>query len=159
MYCYPKFMETEIQLSIGIKIHKSHNLSKKLIWNKNSSFICGLTVYHLNLLRSKSNMIFYFYIFTLQPIFRQKVWDGPFYFLVQPVYCKIKLQIPVWLLKILTYHYNYLCCFDFLIYASFSTDHETRELALQLLEQLLEKKEEINIQTAETEETAESGNF
>ncbi|KAK2728027.1 hypothetical protein QYM36_008487, partial [Artemia franciscana] len=36
------------------------------------------------------------------------------------------------------------------------TDHEMGHLAIQLLEHLLEKKEEINIQTAETEETAES---
>ena len=66
---------------------------------------------------------------------------------------------------ILTYHYNYLCCFDSLIYASLSTDHETRELAVQLLEKLLEKNEEIDNQLAETDEkaetdeTAETGNF
>ena len=36
--------------------------------------------------------------------------------------------------------YNYLCCFDFLIYASFSTDHKKQELAVELFEVIGKKR-------------------
>ena len=33
------------------------------------------------------------------------------------------------------------CCFDFLIYTSFSTNHKKQELAVELFEKILERKE------------------